>query len=91
MSALIRTMSLRLHARPLTVPSWNLQTVLNYLEDLPANVSFDDFLARAAFLVLLCTDWRVSTLQACMKFSDYCLLTLEGVLRFRPHEAFLAK
>ena len=90
MSALIRTMSLRLHARPLTVPSWNLQTVLNYLEDLPANVSFDDFLARAAFLVLLCTDWRISTLQACMKFSDYCLLTLEGVLRIRPHEAFLA-
>ena len=90
-SALIRAMSLRRPARPLTVPSWNLQTVLDHLEGLPANVSFDDSLARAAFLVLLCTGWRISELHACVKLSDYCLITHEGKLRIRPHEAFLAK
>ena len=90
LSALIRAMSLRRPARPLTVPSWNLQTVLDYLEGLPAHLAFDDSLARAAFLVLLCTGWRISELQACVKLSDYCLITHEGKLRIRPHEAFLA-
>ena len=54
-------------------------------------MSFDDFLARAAFLALLCTDWRISEWRTCVKLSDYCLITLEGRLRIRPHEAFLAK
>ena len=78
-SAWIRPMSLHRPARPLTVPSWNLQTVLDYLEGLPAHLAFDDSLARAAFLVLLCTGWRISELQACVKLSDYCLITHEGI------------
>ena len=73
---MIRAMSLRRPARPLTAPSWNLHTVLDYLEGLPAHVSFDD--ALAAFLVLLCTGWRIWELQACVKLSDYCLITHEG-------------
>ena len=68
-----------------------MQPVLDCLEGLPAHISFDDSLAQAAFLVLLCTGWRTSELQACVKLSEYCLITLEGKLRIRPHEAFLAK
>ena len=75
---MIHAMSLRRPARPLTAPSWNLQTVLDYMEGLPAHISFDDALTRAAFLVLLCTGWRISELQACVKLSDYCLITHEG-------------
>ena len=90
-SAMLRAMSLRRPSRPLTAPSWNLQTVLDYWEGLPAHISFDDTLACAAFLVLLCTGWRISELQTCVKLSDYCLITRDGKLRIRPHEAFLAK
>ena len=89
-SAMLRAMSLRRPSRPLTAPSWNLQTVLDYLEGLPTHISFDDTLARAAFLVLLCTGWHISELQACVKLSDYYLITRDGKLRIRPHEAFLA-
>ena len=90
-SAMLKAMSLRRPSRPLTAPSWNLQRVLDYLEGLPAHISHDDALARAAFLVLLCTGWRISELQACVRLSDYCLITQDGGLRIRPHEAFLAK
>ena len=65
-SAWIRPMSLHRPARPLTVPSWNLQTVLDYCR--VCLLLFPSMaLARAAFLVLLCTGWRLSDLQACVK------------------------
>ena len=73
-------MSLRRPSRPLAAPSWNLQRVLDYLEGLPAHIAHDDALARAAFLVLLCTGWRISELQACVRLSVYCLITQDGGL-----------
>ena len=89
-SAMLRAMSLRRPSRPLAAPSWNLQRVLDYLEGLPAHIAFDDALARAAFLMLFCTGWRISELQACVMLSDYCLFTPDGGLRIGPHMAFLA-
>ena len=61
------------------------------MEGLPAHISYDDALARAAFLVLLSTSWRISELQACVKFPDYCCIMQNGKIRIRPHEALLAK
>ena len=55
------------------------------------HIAYDDTLARAAFLVLLCTGWCISELQACVKLSDYCCITQDGKHRIRPHEALLAK
>ena len=84
-------MSLRRPARPLTAPSWNLLAVLVYMEGLPAHISFDDALAHAALRVPLCTGCRMSECQACVTLSDHCLITHEGYIRIRPHEAFLAR
>ena len=72
-----------LYSGPLALsqpPPGTYKSALGYLEGLPA---------RTAFLVLLCTGWSISGLQACVTLSDYCLITLEGRLRIRPHEAFL--
>ena len=88
MSAMLRAMSLRRPSRPLAAPSWILQHVLDSLEGLPARISHDDSLARAAFLVLLYTSWRISELQACVMLSDCCLFTPDGGLRIGPHMAF---
>ena len=67
MFGMIRAMSLHRPSRPLTTPSWNLPKVLDYLEELPAHISYDDTLARAAFLTLLCTGWRIFELRVCVK------------------------
>ena len=61
-SVMLRATSLRRPSHPLAAPSWNLQRVLDYLEGLPAHIAYDDALARAAFLVLLCTGWHISEL-----------------------------
>ena len=76
---------------PLTAPSWNIQKVLDYLEGLPAHISYEDTLARAVFFILLCAGWHISGLQACVKLSDYCSITLDGKLRIRLRRAFLDK
>ena len=87
---MLRAMSLCRPSRPLAAPSWNFQRVLDYLEGLPAYIAHDNALARAASLMLLCTGWRISDLQACVRLSVYCLITQDGGLRIRPHMAFLA-
>lgn len=90
LSAMLWTMSLRRPSRPLAAPSWILLHVLDSLEGLPAYVAHDNALARATSLMPLCTGWRISELQACVRLSDYCLITQDGGLRIRPHMAFLA-
>lgn len=90
-SSMLKAMAIVRPSRPLSAPSWNLQKVLDYAEGLPENASFNEVMAKAAFLLSLATGWRVSELQACVRLSDYCLINREGVLRIRPHESFLAK
>ena len=90
-SHMIRAMALIRPSRPFTAPSWNLQKVLDYIEGLPNNITYEDCLARAAFLLLLSTGWRVSELHACVKMTSYCAISPDYVLKLRPHEAFLAK
>ena len=90
-SDMIKAMSIARPSKPFVAPSWNLQKVLDYIEGLPANISYDDCLARAAFLLLLATGWRISELHACVRMSDYCSINVNNQLKIRPHEIFLAK
>ena len=90
-SDMIKAMALLRPSKPFTAPSWNLQKVLDFLDGLPTRIAYEDTLGRAAFLLLLCTGWRVSELHACVKLSDYCSVSPDGSLRLRPHEIFLAK
>ena len=54
-------------------------------------MSLKDCLARAAFLLLLATGWRISELHACVRLSTYCSISSDNVLTIRPHEIFIAK
>ena len=80
LSAMLGAMSLRRPSRPLAAPSWILQHVLDSLEGLPAFVAHVNALARATSLMPLCTGWRISELQACVRLSVYCLITQDGGL-----------
>ena len=88
---LIKAMALLRPSKPFTAPSWNLQKVLDFLEGLTSRISYVDTRGRAAFLLLLCTGWRVSELHACVKLSKYCSESPDGSLCLRHHEIFLTK
>ena len=90
-SAVIRHMQIQRPSKPFSPPSWNLNKVLTYIEGLPARLQYQESLARAAFLLLLATGWRVSELHACVRLSDFCSINIDNELRIRPHDAFLAK
>ena len=90
-SSMIKAMSIIRPSRPLSAPSWNLQKVLDFTEGMSNSLSLMDRLAKAAFLLLLATGWRISELHACVKLTDYCSISHDNVLKIRPHESFLAK
>ena len=90
-SSMIKAMSIVRPSRPLSAPSWNLQKVLDFTEGMSNSLSLMDRLAKAAFLLLLATGWRISELHACVKLTDYCSISHDNVLKIRPHESFLAK
>ena len=89
-STLIKGMFVQRPNLPAAAPSWSLNKVLAYLDDIPDSPTLDVLLQKTAFLLLLATGWRISELQACVRDPKYCFVN-GATLMLRPHPAFMAK
>ena len=78
-SAMIKGMAINRPSNPTLPPKWDLNKVLIYIDNLPRHLSLKDYLARAAFLLLLATGWSIFMLQACIRLSTYCSISSDNV------------
>ena len=76
---------------PAAAPSWSLNRVLAYLDDMTGYLPIEKVLQKAAFLILLATGWRISELHACVRNTKFCFIDGASKLMIRPHSSFLAK
>ena len=88
---LLRGMSHERPKKPPSTPTWSLNKVLTFLENLNNNMNQTMLLKKTAFLLLLATGWRISELHACVRDKEFCSFTSNGILRIRPHPSFLGK
>ena len=86
---LIRSMFLQRPNKPVSAPAWNLNRVLEFLDN-DNRSDKGSLLRKTAFLLLLATGWRISELHACVRNSEFCSFT-NNSLFLRPHPSFLAK
>ena len=91
LAVLLRAMSLQRPCAPVNSPSWDLNKVLNYIDQLPTELSQERLLQKTAFLLLLATGYRISELHACVRDPEYCYFLGGSTLMIRPHPNFLAK
>ena len=90
-SDLLKSICLQRPSVPVSAPSWSLNKVLTYLDELPAPLSPVMLLRKTAFLLLLTTGWRISELSACVRDPEFCYFSGNITLNIRPHPSFLAK
>ena len=90
-SDLLKSICLQRPSVPVSAPSWSLNKVLTYLDELPAPLSPVMLLRKTAFLLLLTTGWRISELSACVRDPEFCYFSGNIALNIRPHPSFLAK
>ena len=88
---LLRGMSHERPKKPPSTPTWSLNKVLTFLENLNNNMNQTMLLKKTAFLLLLATGWRISELHACVRDKEFCSFTSNGILRIRPHPSFIGK
>ena len=88
---LLRGMSHERPKKPPSMPTWSLNKVLTFLENVNNNINQTMLLKKTAFLLLLATGWRISELHACVRDKEFCSFTSNGILRIRPHPSFLGK
>ena len=88
---LIKAMWKKRSNPPTPRPSWDLNRVLRFIDELPAHRSEERELQVCAFLLLLATGWRVSELHACVRQGEYCRVIPPKTQLIRPHLSFLAK
>ena len=91
MADLLKSMGLQRPSIPVSAPSWSLNKVLTFLDELPTPLTQVMLLRKTAFLLMLATGWRISELSACVRDSDFCYFTGNMILNIRPHPSFLAK
>ena len=89
-SDLIKSMFIQRPNKPVTAPTWSLNKVLEFLDNLDVSHNKTMLLKKSAFLLLLATGWRISELHACVRDTDFCRFTGESLF-LRPHPSFLAK
>ena len=84
------TLSLCRPLRPVTAPSWNLQQVLQLRVRLLTLPLMSPWLVQHSSCP--CAQSSTSRFAGlCVQLSDYSFITLDGTLRIRPLQAFLAK
>ena len=90
-SVLLKGMLVQRPNAPAAAPSWSLNRVLAYLDDMTGYLPIEKVLQKAAFLILLATGWRISELHACVRNTTFCFIDGASKLMIRPHSSFLAK
>ena len=88
---LLKSMCLQRPSIPVSAPSWSLNKVLTFLDELPTPLTPIMLLRKTAFLLMLSTGWRISELSACVRDPEFCYFTGDMILNIRPHPSFLAK
>ena len=88
---LLKGMTQQRPNNPVSAPSWSLNKVLAFIDDLVEPIPDTMLLRKTAFLLLLATGWRVSELHAYVANEEYCFFTADSKLKLRPQPSFLAK